>query len=301
MQVSEIFTTKDLQELTKHGSKSFPVAVYKTLLRKNRLGYMQMHWHEEMQFIVVTKGSLNFMVAGISHILEAGNGLFINVNQLHSAKPHSIDSEYICLDVHQSFLSSSPDSITYQKFFSTLLDSKFFSTIPLNKNNETEKTILNIIKELYDINESKKFGYELQMQYLILKVCYLIITNLNLFSTKANLNIISDNTLTKEMISFIHNNYQDKIELQDMADNVNLSKSEFCRLFKKKTNQTPFEYLIYYRINQSAKLLRTTDLTITEVANQIGFNSTSYYIDKFKKQMNCTPKQFKNYETDFFD
>ncbi|MDF9867617.1 AraC-like DNA-binding protein [Bacilli bacterium PM5-3] len=118
---------------------------------------------------------------------------------------------------------------------------------------------------------------------------------------KSHVDDFSDNQLIKKSISYIQANYQDKITLEEIASHVNLSRGEFCRFFKKITSQTPFEYLISYRINQSALLLRDTDLTITEIANMVGFGSASYYTEKFRKQVNCTPKQYRNFKIDYLD
>lgn len=57
-------------------------------------------------------------------------------------------------------------------------------------------------------------------------------------------------------MEYIHNNYQQKIVLQELADQVNLSKYHFCRFFKSLTGKTPIDYLNFYLINQASKMLR---------------------------------------------
>ncbi|KZL91882.1 helix-turn-helix transcriptional regulator [Clostridium magnum] len=101
------------------------------------------------------------------------------------------------------------------------------------------------------------------------------------------------------MLSYIQENYKENVTLDDIAKNVNLSRAECSRFFKRMTGQTPFEYLISYRINQSTLLLRNSDLPITEIAEEVGFGSVSYYIEKFRKQINCTPKEFRNFHPEF--
>lgn len=56
---------------------------------------------------------------------------------------------------------------------------------------------------------------------------------------------------------------------------------------------TPLNYVIDYRIQKSLYLLQQGDSNITEVAYQVGFNSTSYFIDKFRNSMNMTPFAYK--------
>lgn len=56
---------------------------------------------------------------------------------------------------------------------------------------------------------------------------------------------------------------------------------------------SPITYLTKYRIAQSIKLLTCTELTITQIAQQTGFNTSSYYTECFKKEMGITPLKYR--------
>lgn len=99
MQIHNIIIDKNKKEATKHGSFEFPLVIYTTQISKNVLGFIDWHWHEELQFCIVTKGTVNFNIEGDSIVLSEGEGLFINAEQLHNAKNYeNIDSSFICLD-----------------------------------------------------------------------------------------------------------------------------------------------------------------------------------------------------------
>jgi len=83
--------------------------------------------------------------------------------------------------------------------------------------------------------------------------------------------------------------------LDELSNNVGVSKYHLSRLFKKFTGYSPYEYLMNYRINESKKLLKTTNLPIYQIADRVGFNSSSHYIKIFKKNEEVTPLQFRNY------
>lgn len=69
-----------------------------------------------------------------------------------------------------------------------------------------------------------------------------------------------------------------------------LRKQErFCRLFKATLHQTPFDFLMHYRIQQSLPLLCRPELTITEIATTVGFSGASYYSEVFRKYTSCSP------------
>ena len=101
------------------------------------------------------------------------------------------------------------------------------------------------------------------------------------------------NQRMKQMLHWIHLHYADKMLLDDIARAGQLSRSECCRYFKRMLRTTPLNYVMDYRIRRSVLLLQESDSTVTEVAYQVGFNSTSYFIDKFRKSMNVTPLAYK--------
>ena len=295
MQVYEVITTNDLKEIMKHGTNLLPLEVYKTSLNKTRLGYAQLHWHDEIQFAYVLKGKVIFNVNNVAYLIEPNNGIFINSKCLHGVKPYQNDDcEYICLVVHQGFYISNADNIVNRKYLDPFLKSNNFSALIFDNKIEFQNTILEKILKISEIYEKKHFGYELEMQFTILNLIYLMITNYDFIKYNEQ-TIYSDNERTQEMLAYIENNYSEKITLENMAKNVNLCQSEFCRFFKKTTGQTPFEYLNSYRINQSTLLLRYSNYSIIEIASIVGFANVSYYTNRFKKQMNCTPKQYRNF------
>jgi len=96
----------------------------------------------------------------------------------------------------------------------------------------------------------------------------------------------------KRIYNFIDQNYQQKIEVEEVANLSNLSKSAFCRYFKKITRLTFIEFLNHYRINQAQKLL-LLDKNVTEACFESGFESLSYFNRTFKRVTGENPLSFK--------
>ena len=95
------------------------------------------------------------------------------------------------------------------------------------------------------------------------------------------------------MMSYIQENYQEKVSLKHIASSAMISPREALRCFQNGIHETPFEYLIEYRIEIAKKLLKSTKLSITEVAQETGFSSSAYFSKIFKRECNMTPLEYR--------
>ncbi len=96
---------------------------------------------------------------------------------------------------------------------------------------------------------------------------------------------------------YILDNYQSSIKVDDIANQVSLSKYHFSRSFKAETGYSPNEYLISVRLKHARELLSTTYASVESIAAACGFSSTSHFIRTFKKDIGITPTIFRK----FFD
>ena len=99
----------------------------------------------------------------------------------------------------------------------------------------------------------------------------------------------------KNALNFIYEHYNEPITLDQMVAACYANKSEFCRLFKATLHQTPFDFLMHYRIQQSLPLLCRPELTITEIATTVGFSGASYYSEVFRKYISCSPTEYRKH------
>lgn len=102
-----------------------------------------------------------------------------------------------------------------------------------------------------------------------------------------------DQTNSVKAITYIKNNYDRKISLHDLANHVCMSVYYFSRVFKKSTGYSPYEYITMIRLNRAKNLLKTTKLSIKEIAFKIGFNSEANFITCFKQHHKFTPNEFR--------
>lgn len=94
-------------------------------------------------------------------------------------------------------------------------------------------------------------------------------------------------------MSYIEENYQNHIELQNVAELCCMSMYTFCRVFKQATDYTFVEYLNHIRLKSAEKLLLSTKLPISEVAYESGFSGLSYFNRKFKEVYSMGPSRYR--------
>jgi len=92
--------------------------------------------------------------------------------------------------------------------------------------------------------------------------------------------------------SYCIEHIQDKIQLENLSDEMGLSKGYISEMMRKYS--TGFmRMLMYLRANASEKYLMDTDLTIVEISELCGFSDPKYYYSAFKSWYLCTPRQFR--------
>jgi len=93
---------------------------------------------------------------------------------------------------------------------------------------------------------------------------------------------------------FVMNNFQNKLELEEVAKIANLSPTAFCRYFKSKTLKTFSTFLSEIRVGHACKLLIEKKLNISEICYQSGFNFPSNFHKQFKRITQCSPLEYQN-------
>lgn len=101
-----------------------------------------------------------------------------------------------------------------------------------------------------------------------------------------------DSERLDKIYNHVFSNFDREISLEEIANIASLSVNSFCRYFKSKTNKTFSNFLLEVRIGRACKLLFETDLSISQVCFESGFNNLSNFNRYFKKFMNKTPSQY---------
>ncbi len=155
----------------------------------------------------------------------------------------------------------------------------------------TDSIIFDRINKIHSLYKNKDLSLDIQSSCYIVE----ILTELLLKGITDN----PDNSDIPEPINAvlvkIEKLYATPLNLDTLAKIACMSKYHLSRVFKKYTGYSPYEYILNYRLSESKEMLKTTNLTIREISERIGFQSPSHFIKIFKQYEHTTPMKFRNY------
>lgn len=97
----------------------------------------------------------------------------------------------------------------------------------------------------------------------------------------------------KEAISYIEQNFQNEITIENIAEFCGLNRSYFGKIFHENIGKTPQEFLISYRMTKAAELLKLTDLQVADIGNAVGYPNQLHFSRAFKNVYGKTPRQWR--------
>lgn len=280
----------DHSEVVHYDTFGIPLYIQKGVLSDYPGKRAQCHWHDDIELILVLDGTMNYYVNGIKIELKKEEGILINSREMHygySAKYS--DCTFLCILFHPSLLSSCKK--IFEEWVTPLLDQTVFSYLHLQHPEHT--AILESIRTIWRQKETKDPYYALPVIGTLYSLWSYVSRIQALHDSTSNNGLTADVIALRQMVSYIHSHYQEKISLQSIADEANICKSKCCNVFKNQTGQSPFDFLNDYRLNVSADLLTNTSKSISEIALTCGFNHLSYYSKLFARAFGCTPGKYR--------
>ena len=291
----QIHIEKNQKEIKDHGSFAFPVNVSIENIQSYEQSSFLWHWHPEIELTWIVSGEMEYHVNDRQYILKEGEGLFGNSNTLHSGyMKDGKECTYLSVTFHPRFLYGYENSILQTKYVDYITENEEWASLHLEKNIIWHQEILYWVKMIYEMSQEPPVDFELQVHMQLLQIwqkLYQYFASLPEREKKPQLYL----QRLRDIVSYIQEHYAEEISLEEVAEQVNICKSECCRFFKKHMNMTIFDYILFLRIQKSLPLLKSGE-SVTEVAGRVGFSSPAYYGQIFKRYMKCTPREYKKSE-----
>lgn len=291
MQITEIRTDETMRELREDGTAAFPFEYYYDDVHAYDKHYIEWHWHDEFEWMIVENGVVDCLLSSEKLRLYQGEGLFINSRMLHRFE--SEKGAQIPNFLFSPELIAPSGSAVYQETVAPFIRAGC-PYLHFKKEDEFGSGMLKRISEIVELADAASPD-KLNIQIAVSCLWRDFLRGLP--KDVITERVASDMLLQarmKLMLQFITENYARQITLLDIAHSANISKSEALRCFHLAIRSTPVNYLIEYRLRRAKKALLETDNTVTQIAAEVGMDNVGYFIRTFKKVYSITPKQFRN-------
>ena len=250
------------------------------------------HWHRSFELFYVEQGAVEYRTPHAQRLFRAGSGGLVNSNVLHSTQcpvPGSVQRLHL---FEPELLAGIPGGTVEQRYIAPLLTPSAPELFPLSLQDPEQATALELLRQSLFLDESA-FGYELELQSLLARIWVVLLHPLASAAPPAADSVNTTTEKVKQMLLYIHAHYAEKITVADLAAAAFCSQRECYRSFQVCLHQTPVDYLQHVRLQTACKQLIETDASITAIAQDCGFGSSSYFGTQFRQAFGCTPTQYR--------
>ena len=283
------------RELEKHGTETFPMTVNHDDLWSFEGKNVPIHWHNDLEINLIREGEAIFQVYQKSYRVRTGEGFLLNRNVPHScSSPGNEHVRYSTILVRPDFLYGDFGSDVERKCFQPFLQNSAIPCIYLTGFDENGKEILQKLNQVEEAFDRKRFCYELKIKGLLCEAFAMILYGYRQELTKFVPANLQELERLEKMLNYLNMHFTEVISLQDLADQVHLSREVCCRLFKKMTGKTITGYLEEYRVNKSFSLVQSGQYSMTQITEMVGFSNPSRFASAFRKRFGCNPGEYNS-------
>lgn len=234
------------------------------------------HLHNHIELAFMLEGRTRLFVDSKEYTVCSGDAFVIFPNQIH---------QYQKIDHERYFLSIFPPDLCpeFQNIFQNKLP-----VSPVIKNAFEGNNILSLADSIIKANEQKEPFYRTCVKGYFLILLSELFRLMEFEDAKS-----PDANTIKAVLNYCAKSYTGDIQLQTVSEALHISKYYISRLFSQKLNMGFSDYIGTLRVSEACRLLTSENMSITEVAFAVGFNSTRSFNRLFLKYTGMTPSQYR--------
>jgi len=219
--------------------------------------------HNFAEIVYFITGSATVVIGENRYDAYPGRLFIINRNVTHEEIRYEPDIKSLCIRINTDY--------------------KFKSDFYTDHSGELLSVLTTIVEEF----TAKHYHYKEIIDLKMKELFYLL-------DREDNFVTIPENDF-KYAINYLTENCRDKINFRHLAEKLNISYDHFHHKFKKITGYSPQKFLINKRLEEAAKLLKSSPLNCTEIAYYCGFSNSAQFSMQFKKQYGKSPLSFRSF------
>lgn len=240
-----------------------------------------MHVHENLvEVLLVYEGSGIYTIDNNKYIAKKGDLIFYNSGVVHDEfGGNGSNLGTYCLGISNLKILKLGDN--------KIIEDNYCPIINCNEYFDDILSMFDIIRKSIDVDgiHVAEFSNFL-VQALVVKFRIIIEKN-------GDVKQIKEPSLVTKVKIYIDKNYNENISLKSIAEAVNANQYYLSHIFKEETGFSPMQYVTRRRIGEAQNLLINTQLSITEIAANVGYNNSNYFQNVFKKIVGYTPGSYR--------
>ena len=252
------------------------------------------HKHAFFEFVYVCEGKAEHIFENKTVIIQKGDFFLINLNSAHEY--HKIGSEQEFRVINCLFLPQFIDeSLRAARSFQDILDNYLirygtgrFEEAPTRKIFHDEDGFVGqLAQKILSEFEKKQVGYTDVIRNLLLTLILYLVRN------ETPIEGDSTNRIIRDIKQYVSEHYMHPLQLSEICKKMNFSLPYISMLFRRECGMTFREYLIRTRIEKACLLLRSSSLSIQEIARLVGYSDPAFFYKTFRREMNVTPDDYR--------
>ena len=283
---------RDASEIVRYDEVGIPLSIREGLLSAYPNHRALCHWHEDIEWVYIRSGQMNYYMNGKRVLLNTGEALMVNSRQMHYGySENGQDCDFIRILCHPKIFIT--NSVLYQSYIAPVLSNPSLEYLHLKPEFPEDAEALQLFPEILRIKKEHPAAYEIEAAALLsLLWCRLLRSHPMMPNEAAAKPKEPDLLVQRDMVSYIYSHYSESINLDEIAAEK-VCRNKCCQIFRRYLNQSPIDFLNHYRLEVSCHLLNNTKLSIAEICTACGFNHQSYYSKIFLRTYSCSPRDFR--------
>ncbi len=236
-----------------------------------------MHAHKSYEIYVLISGTKSYFIESDFFNVNAGEVVLISSEKLHKT------GGFGC---YRALISFSDEFL--KKYFTPTAINQLLECFNKNHVKPTKEQFEEILRliNVMQKNQAEKIEGD---AFLHLAEILKILKE----SPEAVKSVIQTKGYTNKIIEYVNNNYNTISGLKDVAEKFYVNKSYLCRLFKRETGMQFTTFLNKIKLRNAVNYLLNSNKSISEISYLVGFSTSAYFCNLFKKEYNLTPHEYK--------
>ena len=281
----QCFVEKEVKTIFRDSGENHPKLLYVSEIRPDASTHPRvMHAHEEfVELILICSGSSEYLIHDKKVVIQAGDLLVYNAGVVHdeiSGPDMEVGSYCVAVGgLHMPGLRENaliPDDAGY--VFPT---GKYFNDL---------KALFEMMFRNLAAGEPQAELFCSTLMHALLVAVLTVTDSVNIPKEKP---VDEPHILGRRIKEYIDKHYMEPITLHSMGEALHISSYYLSHVFKQMSGYSPVQYLLRRRIGEAQTLLITTDLSITRIAEMVGYDTQSYFNLQFTKNVGMPPNKFR--------